>query len=112
MNQTPSSPPQFDHAFRARLLELFCWRRDVRRFRSEPLPPCTLERLIEIACLAPSVRLSQPRQFVAVDDANVPTAVLENCESCNAEALNAYDGDLSDRYAALKLEGLREAPCQ
>jgi len=32
MIQNASSPPQFDDAFRARLLELFCWRRDVRRF--------------------------------------------------------------------------------
>ncbi len=39
MKQDASSPPQFDDAFRARLLELFCWRRDVRRFRTEPLPP-------------------------------------------------------------------------
>ena len=34
-----------------------------------------------------------------------------NFESCNADALSAYAGDLSDRYAALKLAGLREAPC-
>lgn len=112
MNQTPSSPPRFDDAFRARLLELFCWRRDVRRFRSEPLPPDALERLIEIACLAPSVGLSQPWRFVIVEDAKRRQSVLDNFESCNVEALNAYDGDLSDSYAALKLAGLREAPCQ
>jgi 5,6-dimethylbenzimidazole synthase len=112
MNQIPSSPPQFDDAFRARLLELFCWRRDVRRFRSEPLPPGTLERLIEIACLAPSVGLSQPWRFVIVEDAKRRQAVLDNFESCNAQALSAYGDDLSDRYAALKLAGLREAPCQ
>jgi 5,6-dimethylbenzimidazole synthase len=112
MNQTPSSLPQFDDAFRARLLELFCWRRDVRRFRSEPLPAGTLERLIEIACLAPSVGLSQPWRFVVVEDAKRRQAVLDNFEACNAQALNAYGDDLSDRYAALKLAGLREAPCQ
>src|SRR3978361_402692 len=112
MNQTPSSPPQFDHAFRARLLELFCWRRDVRRFRTVPLPPGTLERLIEIACMAPSVGLRQPWRFVIVEDAMRRQAVLDNFETCNAEALNAYGGDLSDRYAELKLAGLREAPCQ
>ena len=111
MNQTPSSPPHFDDAFRARLLDLFSWRRDVRRFRSEPLPPGTLERLIEIACLAPSVGLSQPWRFVIVEDAKRRQAVLDNFESCNAEALSAYDGDLSIRYARLKLAGLREAPC-
>jgi 5,6-dimethylbenzimidazole synthase len=111
MNQTASSQPQFDDAFRARLLELFCWRRDVRRFRTEPLPSGTLERLIEIACLAPSVGLSQPWRFVIVEDAKRRQAVLDNFESCNAEALDAYDADLSGRYAKLKLAGLREAPC-
>ena len=111
MIQNASSPPQFDDAFRARLLELFCWRRDVRRFRGDPLPPGTLERLIEVACLAPSVGLSQPWRFVIVEDARRRQAVLDNFESCNAEALNTYGGDLSVRYAALKLAGLREAPC-
>jgi len=111
MIQNASLPPQFDDAFRARLLELFCWRRDVRRFRGDPLPPRTLERLIEVACLAPSVGLSQPWRFVIVEDARRRQAVLDNFESCNAEALNTYGGDLSVRYAALKLAGLREAPC-
>jgi 5,6-dimethylbenzimidazole synthase len=111
MNQSASSSPQFDDAFRARLLDLFSWRRDVRRFRTEPLPPGTLERLIEVACLAPSVGLSQPWRFVIVEDAKRRQAVLDNFESCNAEALNAYDGDRSTRYATLKLAGLREAPC-
>jgi 5,6-dimethylbenzimidazole synthase len=111
MNQNASSPPHFDDAFRSRLLELFSWRRDVRRFRSDPLPSGKLERLIEVACLAPSVGLSQPWRFVIVDDAKRRQAVLDNFESCNAEALNAYGGDLSVRYATLKLAGLREAPC-
>jgi len=50
----------FDDAFRARLRDLLVWRRDVRRFRRDPLPRGMLERLIQLACLAPSVGLSQP----------------------------------------------------
>src|ERR1700730_9819145 len=53
----------FDDGFRTRLLELFTWRRAVRRFRPDPLPPGTLERLIHIACLSPSVGLTQLRRF-------------------------------------------------
>jgi 5,6-dimethylbenzimidazole synthase len=37
----------FDMAFRAQFRELLICRRDVRRFRSEALPPGTLERLID-----------------------------------------------------------------
>jgi 5,6-dimethylbenzimidazole synthase len=111
MNNDGPAAPRFDETFRARLLDLFCWRRDVRRFRTEPLPEGMLERLIEIACMGPSVGLSQPWRFVVVGDAGRRKAVIENFESCNADALGDYSGDLSTRYAALKLAGLREAPC-
>jgi 5,6-dimethylbenzimidazole synthase len=100
----------FDDAFRARLRELLIWRRDVRRFRADPLAPGTLERLIETACLAPSVGLSQPWRFVIVDDPARRRAVLEDFKSCNADALQSYAGDLAARYAELKLAGIREAP--
>ena len=102
----------FDDAFRSRLRDLFVWRRDVRRFRREPLPAGTLERLIEIACLSPSVGLSQPWRFVIVDDPGRRQAVRDAFTACNAEALKAYSGDMAARYAALKLAGLEEAPCQ
>jgi 5,6-dimethylbenzimidazole synthase len=104
-------PPEFDVAFRARLRELFCWRRDVRRFRPDALPEGMLERLIEIACTAPSVGLSQPWRFVVVEDSARRDAVRANFEAANAEALGAYGGERAQRYATLKLAGLREAPC-
>jgi 5,6-dimethylbenzimidazole synthase len=102
----------FDDAFQRRLGELLAWRRDVRRFRTEALPPGTLERLIELACLAPSVGLSQPWRFVIVDDVKRRRAVLEDFKCCNAEALNTYEDNLAGKYARLKLAGLEEAPCQ
>ena len=64
----------FDDAFRARLRDLLVWRRDVRRFRRDPLPAGSVERLIGLACLAPSVGLSEPWRFVIVDD---PAAIAE-----------------------------------
>ena len=102
--------PSFDEGFRARLRELLIWRRDVRRFRSEPLPSGTLDRLIETACLAPSVGLSQPWRFVVVDDPQRRQAVLEEFYSCNADALGSYTEDLAARYVRLKLAGIQEAP--
>ena len=103
---------EFDDAFRAKLRDLLIWRRDVRCFRSEPLPQGMLERLIELACLAPSVGLSQPWRFVIVDDLPRRRAVLENFRAANADALKCYSGDLAARYAELKLAGLGEAPGQ
>ena len=103
--------PDFDAGFRARLHDLFVWRRDIRRFQTDALPDGMLERLIEVACLAPSVGLSQPWRFVIVDDPARRAAVLENFTACNAEALGAYSGEQAEHYATLKLAGLREAPC-
>ena len=105
-------PPAFDEAFRARLRDLFVWRRDVRRFRVDPLPEGSVERLIETACLSPSVGLSQPWRFVLVDDTTRRQAVIADFKSCNAKALQSYCGEGAARYASLKLAGLGEAPCQ
>jgi 5,6-dimethylbenzimidazole synthase len=104
--------PPFDEQFRARLRDLFVWRRDVRRFRREPLPAGTLDRLIEAACLSPSVGLSQPWRFVIVDEPNRRQAVRDEFKACNADALQSYAGELAAKYARLKLAGLEEAPCQ
>jgi 5,6-dimethylbenzimidazole synthase len=106
-----TAPAVFDEAFRRNLHDLFVWRRDVRRFRREPLPAGTIERLIETACLSPSVGLSQPWRFVIVEDAARRGAVTDDFRACNEEALSAYSGEAAQRYAALKLAGLEEAPC-
>jgi 5,6-dimethylbenzimidazole synthase len=102
---------RFDDAFRTQLRDLLIWRRDVRRFRSEPLPRGVLEHLVDMACFAPPVGLSQPWRFVIVDDPLRRRAVLEDFRSCNADALKSYAGGLAAQYAELKLAGLQEAPC-
>jgi len=101
---------EFDEDFRARLRDLIVWRRDVRRFRRDPLPAGAVDRLLELAALAPSVGLSQPWRFVLVEDAARRAAVREDFARCNADALAAYAGERAQRYASLKLAGLDEAP--
>jgi 5,6-dimethylbenzimidazole synthase len=105
-----SDGPDFDTDFRRQLGELLAWRRDVRRFRSDALPEEALDRLIGLACLAPSVGLSQPWRFVLVESAERRAAVRENFLACNAEALRDYRGERAKLYATLKLAGLDEAP--
>jgi 5,6-dimethylbenzimidazole synthase len=75
---------RFDAAFRDQLRELLTWRRDVRRFRGERPEAGTLERLVALACLAPSVGLSQPWRFVVVEDEKRRAAVRANFTACNA----------------------------
>ncbi len=103
---------RFGDGFRAELLDLLVWRRDVRRFRRDVLPDGTFDGLVRLACLAPSVGLSQPWRFVRVEDAARRRAVRASFERCNAEALQAQCGDRTALYARLKLAGLDDAPCQ
>jgi 5,6-dimethylbenzimidazole synthase len=100
----------FDDAFQARLRDLLVWRRDVRRFCRDPLAAGTLENLIDLACLAPSVGLSQPWRFVIVNDESVRAAIRRNFAACNVEALAVQSSERSALYARLKLAGLEEAP--
>ena len=69
----PGGSMGFDDAFRGRLRDLLTWRRDVRRFRRDALASGTLERLIELACLAPSVGLSQPWRIKSWSNTQPPT---------------------------------------
>lgn len=105
-----TSPPSFDGGFCAQLEALFRWRRDVRRFRTEPLPEGLLDMLIALAALAPSVGNSQPWRFVKVDDPDRRAAIRGNFARCNQQALSAYAEERARLYAALKLAGLEEAP--
>ena len=111
LQTTAPDPPVFDSDFRDRLRDLLVWRRDVRRFRAEPLEQGALERLIDLACLAPSVGLSQPWRFVVVESPARRAAIADNFTRCNRQALEAYGADRAALYARLKLAGLKEAPC-
>ena len=104
--------PEFDVAFRARLYDLLKWRRDVRRFKRSALPRDTVERLISIACLSPSVGLSETWRFVLVEDESRRAAIRQCFEACNKEALQMQTPDRAALYARLKLAGLDDAPCQ
>jgi 5,6-dimethylbenzimidazole synthase len=111
IHRADATAPVFGDAFRAQLVDLFKWRRDVRHFHRKPLPAGLLNELLEIATLAPSVGLSQPWRFVMVDDPARRAAVRASFESCNAQALASQDGGRATLYARLKLAGLDEAPC-
>lgn len=100
----------FDTAFRDQLTELMRWRRDVRRFRSDPVDEAMLRHCLDAFLLAPSVGLSQPWRLIRVESAAARAAALANFEAANAQALAGYDGDRAALYAGLKLSGMREAP--
>lgn len=106
-----TAKPTFDDAFRTQLADLFRWRRDVRRFRRDPMPDGLLGALLELASLAPSVGLSQPWRFVTVDDPARRAAVRASFQACNAQAAAGQAAERAAPYARLKLAGLDDAPC-
>lgn len=110
MGKSSANPPRFGQEFVAAFRDLVLWRRDVRRFRTDPVPEALIARLIDLACHAPSVGNCQPWRFVVVDDPERRDAVRASFRRANQSALDGYDGESRTLYARLKLEGLEAAP--
>lgn len=113
MTETGSSrsgPPVFSDQFREEFETLLAWRRDVRRFRTDPVPQEVLQHLLALADLAPSVGNSQPWRLVHVDSQDCRQAIIETYESENRIAAEHYGGEQAELYRSLKLAGLKEAP--
>lgn len=106
------TPPVFDQAFQKQFIDLLLWRRDVRRFRTDPIPKGDIDDLIKEACLAPSVGNCQPWRFVKVNDPKRRKSIRDSFERANNEALNDYHGERAKLYASLKLQGMDQAPVQ
>jgi len=100
----------FDRSFQVEFCELLESRRDVRRFRSDPIPDETIEGLVELTRFSPSVGYSQPWRFVKVDSAQRREAVIASFQRANADALASFEGERALLYARLKLSGLQDAP--
>ncbi len=109
---SPGSSPEFPDAFRDRLFQLMRLRRDVRRFRPDPVDEAVLTRCLESFRLAPSVGLSEPWRILRVESETARAAALDNFRTANAAALAGYSGDRARLYASLKLSGMEEAPVQ
>lgn len=85
-------------------------RRDVRRFRPDPVPDELLRRVLDAAHQAPSVGHSQPWRFVVVTESATRdrAAVLADRERLRQAGL--LTPDRQTRLLDLQLEGIREAP--
>ena len=102
----------FPEGFRSELDRLMRLRRDVRRFRTDPVDEAVLARCLSAFSMAPSVGLSEPWRILRIQSENARAAALRNFQQANAEALKGYSGPQAERYAGLKLSGMREAPVQ
>ena len=105
-------PPVFDDKFQAQLTTLMEWRRDVRRFRPDPVPQQMIEHLLDVMQLSPSVGNSQPWRWMNVQSAARRALMKANFASANASALQVLHGEKAALYARLKLSGMDVAPVQ
>jgi 5,6-dimethylbenzimidazole synthase len=85
-------------------------RRDVRgQFTGEPIPADVLERVLSAAHAAPSVGLSQPWDFILIDDDGVRETFYQHVRGERdvfAESLKAPD---ANRFSRIKIDGVRES---
>lgn len=86
------------------------WRRDVRRFKPDPLDSDLLVRLLATADLAPSVGHSQPWRLVSVETPTLRQSVRDSFDRANARAAAGYEGERRILYDGLKLAGFDHAP--
>ncbi len=105
-----TTPHAFSEAERAAVYRAIRERRDVRRFRPDPVPDEVVRRLLAAAAHAPSVGYMQPWNFILVRDLGVRRQVHEAFARANAEAQELFPPERRDRYAALKLEGILDSP--
>jgi 5,6-dimethylbenzimidazole synthase len=96
----------------APLYEVLRRRRDVRgEFSGAPLDDAVLGRVLAAAHGAPSVGLSQPWDFVVVEDRRLREAFREHVHNERAVFAHSLEEGARGRFAGIKIEGILEASC-
>jgi len=85
-------------------------RRDIRRFRPDPIDPGALRRVLQAAHGAPSVGHSQPWRFVLVEDPTIRQRAATLADQQRLAQAAGMDERSGRHLLDLDLEGIREAP--
>ncbi len=85
-------------------------RRDVRgQFTGAPIDPDALRRVLDAAHAAPSVGLTQPWDFVLVDDNCLRTRFHDHVEEERAAFASKLDAEQAATFAGIKIDGVLES---
>src|SRR6478609_2474415 len=102
MSNTSEDTSYLAHAFstesKAAVYEAIYRRRDIRRFRSEPIPEETLVAILQAAHRAPSVGFMQPWNFIVIKEQKTKQQVSVLFERENAIAATCYEGERQQLY--------------
>ncbi|MEO7753466.1 MAG: 5,6-dimethylbenzimidazole synthase [Terracoccus sp.] len=85
-------------------------RRDIRRFRPDPLPEPVLRAVLEAGHRAPSVGHSQPWRFIVVTEAATRDAAALMADRARLRQAAGMAEESARGLLDLRLEGIREAP--
>jgi len=85
-------------------------RRDIRKFKTDPVPDDALVRILTAAHHGPSVGFMQPWNFILIRDKAVKQQIYDSFVRETGLAAENYDGEKKDLYLSLKLEGILESP--
>ena len=85
-------------------------RRDVRaQFTGEPIDPDCLRRVLAAAHAAPSVGLSQPWDFIVIDDAATRRQFWDHVQEERRTFAASLDEEQAARFASIKIDGVLES---
>lgn len=94
----------------APLAAVIAARRDIRRFRPDPLPEPVLRAVLEAGHRAPSVGHSQPWRFIVVTEAATRDAAALMADRARLRQAAGMTDESARGLLDLRLEGIREAP--
>ncbi len=85
-------------------------RRDIRRFRPDPVPETVLRSVLEAGHRGPSVGHSQPWRFIVVTEAATRDRAAVMADRSRLRQAEGMTEQAARGLLDLRLEGLREAP--
>ena len=85
-------------------------RRDIRHFRSDPIPDEVVARIIQAAHQGPSVGFMQPWDLILIRSLAVRGQVKELFHRERQAAACYFDEPRRSQYLSLKLEGILQSP--
>ncbi|ROR90290.1 5,6-dimethylbenzimidazole synthase [Nocardioides aurantiacus] len=100
----------FPEPARQALHDVVAARRDIRRYRPDPVEPEVLQRVLAAAHAAPSVGHSQPWRFVVVSEPATRERAARMADEQRLRQAAQLEPDAARRLLDLQLEGIREAP--
>jgi nicotinate-nucleotide--dimethylbenzimidazole phosphoribosyltransferase len=101
---------RLDGPSREAIYDVIARRRDVRRFRADPVPPALVDRVLGAAHCGPSVGHCQPWRFIVVSEAATRDRAALIAQREKQRQASLLVEDARRKLLDLQLDGIREAP--